>query len=164
MIRHHHSLLQEGFDAGLLGGLTIALWFLLLDALAGHPLFTPSVLGQVVIFGQQSPNVNHLVPAAIAAYTAAHFVAFFLFGVMVTYLVHLSVRFPVVRFALLLLFATFEILFYGFINALSAEVGALFPLWSVLVANMLAAVVMGVYFWRKHPALRRALAREPLGA
>ncbi len=38
------------------------------------------------------------------------------------------------------------------------------PLWLVLVANLLAAAVMGVYFWRKHPGRRRALAREPLGA
>jgi hypothetical protein len=34
----------------------------------------------------------------------------------------------------------------------------------VLLANLLAAIVMGIYFWRRYPELGRALRRDPLGA
>ena len=53
-----HSNLQEGMDAGIIGGLTVAVWFLILDTIAGHPFFTPSVLGQIVIFGADEPQLS----------------------------------------------------------------------------------------------------------
>ena len=36
---------MEGITAGLIGAATTAIWFLLLDALNGQPLHTPTVLG-----------------------------------------------------------------------------------------------------------------------
>src|ERR671931_209519 len=39
------SLYEEGIVAGLLGAATIAVWFLILDAIQGRPLYTPTVLG-----------------------------------------------------------------------------------------------------------------------
>ena len=45
-------LYQEGIIAGTLGAATIALWFLVLDILAGHPLYTPNVLGIALFKGR----------------------------------------------------------------------------------------------------------------
>ena len=42
---------QEGMIAGALGALTIALWFLLVDTVAGRPLWTPTVLGTALFRG-----------------------------------------------------------------------------------------------------------------
>ena len=39
------ALYQEGMIAGILGAAAVAVWFLLLDALAGRPFWTPTVLG-----------------------------------------------------------------------------------------------------------------------
>lgn len=164
MVSGQHSLLAEGTDAGLLGGSTVAVWFLIRDLLRGHPLATPSVLGQVLVFGEKNPVLQPLDFAAIILYTGAHFIVFVLFGLVVAWLVRLSARESVFRFALLVLFVTFEVAFYVLINAVSSEVGDMFPLWSVGCANLLAAAVMAYYFWRKYPEIKRALAEEPLGA
>lgn len=164
MSAHRHSTLQEGMDAGILGGLAVALWFLVLDVAQGRPFFTPSVLGQVIIFGSGEPQTAPPVFGAILLYTVLHFVAFVAFAVLVSYLVHLGVVHAFWRYALLALFIVFELAFYFVTYVMYAATRELFPLWSVLAANTLAAVCMGIYFWRRHPALRRELDRTPLGA
>ncbi|HUL69017.1 MAG TPA: hypothetical protein VLT17_02130 [Gemmatimonadales bacterium] len=163
MIRHHHSLLSEAIDAGFIGGITVAAWFFLRDLVGGRPLATPSLLGQLFLLGEAHP-VPRFDFGAVILYTGAHFVLFVLFGLVLAVMVRLAVQQPLMRFALLMLCVAFELFFYVLINAISVEVGAFFPLWSVASANLLALGAMGWYFWRKHPALRRALTREPLGA
>jgi lysylphosphatidylglycerol synthetase-like protein (DUF2156 family) len=164
MMRAQHGLLAEATDAGLLGGSAVAFWFLVRDLLSGHPLRTPSVLGQVLLLGEQHPDVNNMVFGAVVLYTGFHFILFLVFATVVALLVRLSVEQAVVRFALLVLFVAFEFCFYVVINTVSEEVGALFPLWTVLAANLLASMVMMVYFWRRYPELKGILREEPLGA
>ena len=67
-------------------------------------------------------------------------------------------------FALLPLFLAFEVIFYGLLEVLSERTNELFPFWAVVGANTLAAVCMGLYLWRRHPALRRSIQETPLGA
>ena len=45
------SVYGEGIVAGLLGAATVALWFLVIDTINGHPLYTPTVLGTAVFRG-----------------------------------------------------------------------------------------------------------------
>ena len=45
------KLFREGMLAGCVGGATMALWFFILDTLAGHPFHTPSVLGTSLFQG-----------------------------------------------------------------------------------------------------------------
>ncbi|MGH8069924.1 MAG: hypothetical protein ACRERE_32715, partial [Candidatus Entotheonellia bacterium] len=42
---------KEGFVAGLIGAATIMAWFLILDAIQGRPLYTPTVLGTALFRG-----------------------------------------------------------------------------------------------------------------
>jgi len=158
-----HSVWNEGTDVGLIGGVAVAVWFLVLDLLAGRPLRTPSVLGQVVLFGNARPDVMNVDLGAVLLYTVVHFAAFALFGVLLTKIVHLATDNPVVRFALLMVFLVFEVFFYGILTMLSASTLNLFPFWTVIVANTIAAVVMGLYLWRTHPAFRESMASTPLG-
>ncbi len=39
------KLYQEGIVAGVVGAATVAVWFLVLDTIAGRPFYTPTVLG-----------------------------------------------------------------------------------------------------------------------
>lgn len=155
------SLFREGAEAGVLGALAVALWFLLLDVLHGQPFLTPSVLGQVVLFGRDTPAMAP-VPEAIAAYTGVHFLAFVLLGIAVARIVDLAAHEPVFRFLLFMLFVSFELFFLGVTYIFFAETAGLFPWWSILVANTLAAVAMAVYFRYRHPTLVQAMG-EPLG-
>lgn len=159
-----HSVLGEGTDVGLIGGVAIAAYFLILDLIAGYPFRTPSVLGQVVLFGNPDPVLTVRDPAAIAAYTVFHFVLFILLGMALVKIVHLATTSSVIRFALLPLFLAFEVFFYGVIVMLSERTSELFPLWTVIVANTLAAVAMGITLWVRHPAFRQSLTRTPFGA
>lgn len=164
MVRHHHSLGKEGAVTGILGGMAVAVWFLILDILKGRPLHTPSVLGQVILFGSVSPVTDRVVPGGVISYTLLHLTVFIAMGLLVTELVHLAVTSPVFRFALLMLFVVFQIFFYVFTYVFFVGTRELFPWWEVLVADTLAVVVMLAYLWRKHPSLKRALAHEALGA
>jgi len=159
-----HSVIAEGTDVGIIGGMAVAVWFLVLDSIAGHPFQTPSLLGQVVLFGDPTPDTTQLIFGAILVYTAFHFVVFALLGMGVVALVHWGIRNPVVRYALLPLFLVFEVMFYGLLEVLSESTGELFPFWAVVGANTLAAVCMGVYLWLRHPAFRRSIEETPLGA
>lgn len=159
-----HSTWQEGMDAGIIGGLTVAVWFLFLDLLAGRPFMTPSVLGQIVLFGEGEPQLAPPVFGAILLYTVVHFILFGLLGMLVAKLVHLAVESPFWRYGLLALFVVFEFSFYNVMFLLFAATREIFPFWSVLTANTLAAIAMGAFFWRTHPALRSSLEQVPLGA
>lgn len=163
MLNNSHSVIAEGTDAGILGGLAVALWFLILDTIAGQPFQTPSLLGQVVLFGDSTPDTSRVVFGAILLYTAFHFAVFALLGMGLVVLVHWGVRDSVVRYALLPVFLVFEVLFYGLLEVFSERTKELFPFWTVVVANTLAAVCMGYYLWMRHPDFRAAVRETPLG-
>lgn len=163
MLDKSHSVLAEGTDVGILGGLAVAIWFLILDTIAGHPFQTPSLLGQVVLFGNARPDMTQLVFGAILVYTAFHFAVFVLLGMGLVVLVHWAERDSVVRFALLPVFLVFEVMFYGLLEILSERTHELFPFWAVVTANTLAALSMAIYLWVRHPDLRRSLRETPLG-
>jgi hypothetical protein len=164
MAERSHSLGTEGLDVGIIGGLAVAIWFLILDTLRGHPLQTPSLLGQVVLWGDSTPQASGVVFGPFLLYTAFHFLVFALLGIGLVALVHWSVSNPIVRYALLPLFLAFEVIFYGLLEVLSERTNELFPFWAVVGANTLAALCMGIYLWRRHPALRRSIEETPLGA
>lgn len=164
MAERSHSIGAEGTDVGIIGGLAVAAWFLVLDSIAGRPLLTPSLLGQVVLMGDSTPDTRNIVFGAILLYTAFHFVVFALLGMGLVALVHWGTENSVVRYALLPVFLAFEVLFYGLLEVLSEGTGELFPFWAVVSANTLAAISMGLYLWIRHPAFRRSIQDTPLGA
>jgi hypothetical protein len=164
MTRHHHSVLKEGVVAGLLGAVAVALWFLLLDLINGRPLFTPSVLGQILLLGRSEPDIATIHSQAVALYTVFHFVAFIVFAMVVVKLVHLAINVAVVRFGLVMLFVVFELFFLAFTYIFFASSRGLFPWHATLIANTVAAMVMAVYLWYRHPSLKRALRTHTLGS
>ena len=121
---------------------------------------TPSLLGQVVLFGDSTPE-KQVVFLAVLLYTALHFLVFALLGMGLVALVHWGIENPIVRYALLPLFLVFEVMFYVLIEVLSERTQELFPFWAVVGANTLAAVAMGVYLWRRHPAFRTLHSGDP---
>ena len=159
-----HSVVGEGTDVGIIGGLAVALWFLLLDTIAGHPFLTPSVLGQVVLFGNDKPDTQNIVFGAILIYTAVHFIVFALLGMGLVAMTHWATDNAVVRYAFLPVFLVFEVLFYGVLAVFSDVTKELFPFWTVVIANTLAALSMGAFLWYRHPALRSSIRDTPLGA
>ena len=164
MARSNLSTGDEGTFAGAIGAVCVALWFFVIDLIQGHPLRTPSVLGQVLLFGREHPNLEQVDFSAVVAYTAVHLALFLAFGMAVVALTRWAAREAAVRYAVLQVFLVFEVLFYGLLSLVSETTRELFPFWTVLGANTLAAVAMGLYLWRQHPEFRQLLRDVPLGA
>ena len=146
------SLAQEGMIAGLIGAATVALWFLLVDALAGRPLYTPTVLGTALFRRGAAPPLAEVMPniEMVWMFTWVHGLVFLAIGGAVAWLLGYIERHPHVGFGILMLFVFFE---FGFIAAamLFAEPILHALAWpAVLVANTLAAATMGGYFWMRH--------------
>jgi len=164
IVEQQDTVGEEGTWIGLIGAGVVALWFLARDVAAGHPLRTPSVLGQVLLMGESTPNVDQLDFTGIILYTAAHFFVFLLLGMALAHLIRWSVKNHFVRYALLQVFLAFELFFCVVLLVFREETRSLFPLSSVLIAYTLAAIAIGIYLWRHHPDLRESLRQTPLGA
>lgn len=154
-MRERHAVLREGLITGLLGGSGVALWFLIVDAVAGVPLFTPTTLGAALL----ALDPEALSPVAallvIAGYTVFHYAAFVVVGSGAVVLVHFGERQPEVLALVLILFVIIEMGFYGMVAVFSATrlLNGL-EWYQIALGNLLATVLMGTYLWRAHPALR----------
>ena len=83
----HHSAVREGVIAGALGASVVAVWFLGVDVIAGHPLRTPELLGRALI-SVLGPLGAEGAFTYIAAYTVFHYVAFALIGIFLVKAAH----------------------------------------------------------------------------
>ena len=150
------QVLEAGFFAGAIGAGLVALWYFVLDTLNGHPLFTPSLLGSVLFKGATHPSMVRIEPEVVAWYTAVHFLAFLGLGMIASWLAAQFDRFPTVGVAILFLFVIFETFFFIFAFTAGKMVLGTLGLWSIAVANLLAAAGMSLYLLRRHPdALRK---------
>jgi hypothetical protein len=154
----------EGLTTGLLGAAVVALFYLGVDLMRGDMLLTPSVLGEVFVLRRPEAVTSSVDIVAAALYTLVHLIVFSAFGLALVALVRRAEGSSVARYAVVQLFIVFEFAFFGLLMVASETTRGLFPIWSVLSANGLAAAAMGAWIWRHHPGLRSAFSRAPLGA
>jgi len=146
-----HSPTREGTVAGIIGAASVALWFLMVDSIAGRPFFTPAVLGASLFdllgagFGGRGLFVH------VAAYTVLHFAGFIAIGMIAAQLMNVLDRRPSWLVGFLALFLVFELCVFAVVGLLSRS-----PLFGTIAwyqlgaANLLAAFLMGRYLWRAH--------------
>ena len=150
------SVYGEGIVAGLLGAATVALWFLVIDTINGHPLYTPTVLGTALFRGGAGLEHPETLPVSfemVMLFTWVHALVFAAVGGIAARLLAFAEHTANVGFGIVLLFVIFE---FGFVavTMIFAENVLRSLAWpAVLVGNLLAAAVMGAYFWRRHPNL-----------
>jgi hypothetical protein len=147
---------QEGIIAGILGALTIALWFLVVDVAQGRPFYTPTVLG-TALFGRGAwPGTLESMPPSfemVAMFTWVHLLAFAVIGIAVSRLIAMAEQHPGLGFGFVLLFVILTACFTAAAMIVAAPVLRALTLPSILVANLLAAAVMAGYFWLRHPKM-----------
>ncbi len=150
------SIIREGIVAGVIGASAVAIWFLIVDLIAGQPFFTPRILGYALL------SILGTIPDTallhIGIYTVFHYVAFCVGGIVLSVLVHLAQREPTVLAGALILFIAFEIAFHGFVSLLQETVLGSLAWYNVMIGNVLAAGCMGTYMWRRHPELKLEFA------
>jgi hypothetical protein len=156
----HRPLLAEGVITGAIGAGAVALWFLILDTLAGRPFFTPAALGSAVLLGAQSPADVHVTLGVVLAYTMLHVLAFLAVGVGVAWGARQLERAPSLWLVTLLAVIILEALFIGVLASLALWVLGAIGFWAVAIGNVVAVVAMGLRVWATRPELRR-LAHVP---
>jgi hypothetical protein len=156
--RMRQTLVRDGIVAGMLGATAVAVWFLGIDIIYSQPLATPTALGRGLLrlFGPPGSEGTFVF---VAAYTIFHYAAFIAVGLLTSVIVHWAHTQPTVLAGAMMLFVAFEIGFYALSAALrespflGVHGGSL-----VATGNLVAAVVMGGYMWRRHPELKAELA------
>lgn len=146
-------VVREGLIVGAIGATGVAIWFLVLDLVAGQPLLTPSALGAVLAGDFSSGSTDVHLPWVIG-YTAFHLAAFFTVGLIAAFVAYRAEQEPSILAVFLILFVVFELGFYG-LTAILAETrlpGAL-AWYRVAGGNLVAAILMGSYMWKGHRAL-----------
>ena len=159
--RHRHSSevsqrYLEGIVAGVIGAATIAIWFLILDAIYARPLYTPTVLGTALFRhgeGLSSPGNLPISLEMTWMYTWVHGLAFCVIGVIASRLLILAEQNPNVGFGILLFFVLFEFGFVATATVFAEPVLHALTWPAILVGNLLAVASMAGYFWRRHSDL-----------
>lgn len=152
-----HGTIREGVIAGALGATGVAVWFLIVDTIAGQPFFTPLVLGEGVK-SIVAPDSFASPFVIVALYTVFHYVMFFIAGIVVVALVHASDRQPALLAGVIILFVALEVEFYGFVLMLQLATRLEGIAWyQIGAANLVAAALMGRYLWVTHPGLTHRL-------
>jgi len=151
MKRSLHAVLADGVVGGLLAGLVVALWFLVVDFVAGQPFHTPAVLagalaGQDVV----APTFR-----LVAAYSLIHFGVFALLGVaMAAALTALGAP-PRLLLGVVFGLVAQELVFYAGLSLSGASRVAVVPWPHVVAANVLSGFVLMAYLHRaardQHP-------------
>jgi hypothetical protein len=160
MPRTSRSVLREGILTGVIGAAVVALWFLLFDSIRGKPLFTPALLGAALFYGVNNPIGLDIALGPIIGYTIVHGLAFVAFGIIAASVMAVSEREPALLIAFVILFACFEVFFFGVLGALGRSLLGALVWWAVLIGNLLASAGMLWFLAREHPRLPSTLVGE----
>lgn len=147
------QIIRDGAVAGLLGAITVAVWFLLFDLSRGRLFETPAQLAMTLL--RSSPHDPILLLAS--EYTIVHILAFVSFGLVSAVLLEATERNRSLLPSLLIILAAFEGMFVVFVTVLKPDSQGGLSWWSVLVGNLLATAVMLGFFFARHSRLANYL-------
>lgn len=154
---NRYPLLGEGLATGMIGAAAVAIWFLLVDIVAGRPFHTPAALGSALWLGAESEAEVRTTAGLVAGYTVVHVGAFaaagFVLSLAATYLERAPSRALVVALALLLL----EALTLAILLLTASWVLSSVGLWAISSANVVAVIAMAWWLSRTHGALPERL-------
>ncbi|HUY28122.1 MAG TPA: hypothetical protein VMV27_11935 [Candidatus Binataceae bacterium] len=151
-------IIIDGATAGILGGVVVALWFLLFDLSRGHGFETPALLAATLLHGLRDPNLMRQgVVRLVTEYTILHFCAFIIVGVVAALLLETAENEPPFLVSVLIFFGAFEAFFIAVVMFLGPQVMAALTWWGIIVGNLLATGAMLTYFFWRHPMLAKNL-------
>jgi hypothetical protein len=147
---NRQKVLYEGILVGLAGAAAVAVWFLVLDLVAGAPLRTPALLGAVLFDGLRDPAALTITPGLVLKYTAVHGLAFLIFGLAIAGLFALAERERHLLFGVFMLFCCFEVAVFAAMMVLGSWLLDTLQPWAILGGNLVAALVMLALLFRGH--------------
>ena len=147
-MQYTRSTLVRGAIAGVIGAATLALFFLVLDVLAGRPLNTPAFLAGITA-GRATVELS---APLIAMYTLVHFALFIAVGVFATWVIERARIRPHFLLGAILGFLLFDIVFYAGVLITGVNVVRALGWPGVLAGNILAGMAMFGWLQATSPA------------
>jgi hypothetical protein len=148
---------REGILCGIVGASSLALWFLIVDGIAGHPLRTPAALGAGLFRGLRAAEAATLPGGTVGmvlGYTVFHVLVFAVAGIVLAHVVEMLEREPAVfLIAFFALFVFYEFSYLVFALAFVQRVLQDVSWPALLVGNGVSALSMGIFLYRRHPKL-----------
>lgn len=174
MSRPSQSLIVRGATGGLLAGLVVALWFLVVDSIAGQPFRTPLLLSNALFHNA----VGVVTLRAVVAYSVLHFGVFAVFGVAMAALSAALSSPPRLLLGVVFGLLLQEAVFYSGLLLSGARGLGIVPWAHVFLANILSGIVLmaflhrverderpfGLAVLRSHPLLSRGIVAGLVGA
>lgn len=164
MRKETEVILRGGLFAGLIGYFTIVVFFAAVNLVAGRsPFHTAALFGSAMFFGLKDPAALVLTPAAVLTFNMVHALVMLAAGMVTSWLVALSEKYPVTQWAVLV-----ALIFVGFHLFAAVQLFAT-PLMGALgwiqitAASVAAAGAMAWYLLGIHPQLRRELRDIAMG-
>lgn len=155
------QMLVQGLVAGLIGYVTVAIFFVVENLITGRsPLYTAAVLGQTMFYGGLEPGGVAIEPGPILAYNGVHMIASVIVGLAASFLVFETERHHTLWYFLFFVFLAGFIYSLVAIGILGAEIAHAIEWWSVAAANMAWVIAMGAYLLLMHRGLLRELREE----
>src|SRR5271168_563435 len=154
------SVAREGITAGLIGAITVAVWFMIYDFAAGEPFHTPALLGAMIFQNITLIGAIKATLPLVLGYTILHFFAFEMFGVALAILLAASEWEPFMALGVMLLLAVFEVFFVGFVSLIDQSALEALGWWKIIAGNILALIAMTTYFLRGHRGLHIKLVER----
>ena len=135
----------------------MAVWFLILDSIYGHPLYTPMVLGTALFRPAAPISPPEALPVSlplVLLFTAIHGVIFVAIGEIAALLVRLAEKSANYTFGIVLFLVIFLSGFLFVTMVFASDVLAALSWQAVFIGNLLAVGAMALYFKRRHPNLK----------
>jgi ABC-type transport system involved in multi-copper enzyme maturation permease subunit len=152
---------RDGAAAGVIGFVTIALFFVVTDAFAGHPfLYTPALLGGALFYGVTGPSDVTVALAPVLAYSAVHLIVLLVLGVIAAGFASVASRHRYAWFIGVNLFLLIVAHASGAVMTLTESLQGVVSAWLVTGATAAAAITMAVYLIWANPPLRRELGER----
>jgi len=153
-------VVREGVTAGVIGAVSVAIWFMIYDFAAGMLLRTPAMLGAMIFDGSGPLDTVKISMPLVLGYTILHFGAFIAFGMALAILLAASEWEPFMALLALLMLAIFEVFFVGFVSLLDSSALEMLGWWKIVAGNILALIAMTTYFLRGHRQLHVRLVER----
>lgn len=155
--------IRRGAVAGLIAAAAVAVFFMVLDAIVGEPMRTPTYLaGQVLGMGEGA--------GAVALYTVLHFLVFTLIGVFIAALLERTRIPPVILLGFVVGVLLFDLVFYLTLVVRGVDILEYLGWPAFLAGNLVGGLaLMGWLDWKSDDTLswgdfvgRHQLVREGL--
>lgn len=159
------QVLTQGLIAGVVSYAAVAIFFFLVNVLAGRsPFFTAAALGSALFYGVGDLTRLAIEPGPILAFNGVHLLLSLMAGTIAAWLVYETEQHHFLWYFVFFVFLAAFVYSLVVVGIVGAEMAHVIPWWAVLIANAIWMGSLGCYLWFQHRGLFQTLDEEQKSA